>query len=239
MASGLSLGPELPLVLTAGMMGSYIARNRQQSLLQSRVLNLTAASAAIGGFFGFPMAGALFVLELPHPMGLQYFEALNPAVVASIVAVLVNRIVVRNDVTGYFNYPFLTDTLPAHIFYIAVIYGVIGSLFGVLYARGCYILKSETHGLFHTHEHHHEEEKHEEQQHKSESFQGIEFESEKPELPLSGTKVIIETKETKKKPSKAEIVRVTGIGIIAGALVGLISMFYPHNLFWGEYNKNF
>lgn len=231
MASGLSLGPELPLVLTAGMMGSYIARNRKQSLLQSRVLNLTAASAAIGGFFGFPMAGALFVLELPHPMGLQYFEALNPAVVASIVAVLVNRMVTQNDVTGYFNYPFLTDTLPAHIFYIAVIYGIVGSVFGVLYARGCYNLKSKTHNLFHSHDHHDEGEEHKEEHNKSESYPGIEFESEKLELPLSGNKFIL---ETKKRPSSTEIARVTGIGIMAGFLVGIISMFYPHNLFWGE-----
>jgi H+/Cl- antiporter ClcA len=62
MASGLSLGPELPLVLTAGMAGSWLGLTCKQSILQARVMNLTAASAAIGGFFGFPMAGALFVL---------------------------------------------------------------------------------------------------------------------------------------------------------------------------------
>jgi hypothetical protein len=65
MASGLSLGPELPLVLTSGMMGSYLGLLCKQSILSARVLNLTAASAAVGGYFGFPMAGALFVLEIP------------------------------------------------------------------------------------------------------------------------------------------------------------------------------
>jgi len=64
MWSGLSLGPELPLVLTAGMVGSWLALLTKQSMLQARVLNMTAASAAVGGFFGFPMAGALFVLEM-------------------------------------------------------------------------------------------------------------------------------------------------------------------------------
>ena len=64
MWSGLSLGPELPLVLTAGMVGSWLGLQTQQSMLQARVLNMTAASAAVGGFFGFPMAGALFVLEM-------------------------------------------------------------------------------------------------------------------------------------------------------------------------------
>jgi len=75
MASGLSLGPELPLVLVSGMVGSFVGTLTRQSVLSARVLNLTAAGAGIAGFFGFPMAGALFVLELPHRMGLQYFEA--------------------------------------------------------------------------------------------------------------------------------------------------------------------
>jgi hypothetical protein len=52
MASGLSLGPELPLILTAGMIGSWLGVIFKQSMLQARVLNLTSASAAIGGFFG-------------------------------------------------------------------------------------------------------------------------------------------------------------------------------------------
>ena len=46
------------------------------------------------------LEGALFVLEIPHRMGLQYFEALSPATIASIVAVLCNRLVTNNDVTG-------------------------------------------------------------------------------------------------------------------------------------------
>ena len=53
------------------------------------------------------MAGALFAMEIPHRMGLQYFEALSPATIASIVAVIFNRIVSGNEVKGYFNYPFL------------------------------------------------------------------------------------------------------------------------------------
>jgi H+/Cl- antiporter ClcA len=89
-ASGLSLGPELPLTLTAGMAGSYLGILTRQSVLQARELNLVAASSAVGEFFGFLMAAALFVLELPHRMGLQYFEALSPAIFDSIVAFLKN-----------------------------------------------------------------------------------------------------------------------------------------------------
>ncbi len=62
----LSLGPELPLVLTAGMLGSWLGLACNQSMLQARVLNLTAASAAVGGFVGFSIAVALFVVQTPH-----------------------------------------------------------------------------------------------------------------------------------------------------------------------------
>jgi hypothetical protein len=48
------------------------------------------------------LLGAFFVLEIPHRMGLQYFEAISPATIASIVAVLCNRLVTGNDVTGYY-----------------------------------------------------------------------------------------------------------------------------------------
>jgi len=131
MASGLSLGPEMPLILSSSMVGSWLALKTNQSVLSARVINLVAASAAIGGFFGFPMAGALFVLELPHRMGLQYFEALSPCVIASIVSVITNRLVTKKHVEGYFDYPFLAETLPSDVFYTAIIYGMVGTLVGV------------------------------------------------------------------------------------------------------------
>jgi hypothetical protein len=153
MASGMSLGPELPLVITGGMVGSMLGVMCRQSMLQARVMNLTAASGAIAGFFGFPMAGAMFVLEVPHRMGLQYFEALSPSTMSSILAVLVNRMIVKNDVTGYFNYPFLTTTLPSHIFTTAVIYEVLGSGLGVTYAECVVNVERFVHNLFHDHHH--------------------------------------------------------------------------------------
>ena len=144
MTSGLSLGPELPLILTAGMIGSWLGRVCRQSLLQARVMNLTAASAAIGGMFGFPLAGGIFVMELPHRMGLQYFEALSPATIASIVAVLINRIVIDNDVTGMFQYPFLSESLPSYIFKDAIVYGLFGGALGIFYTYNVKKIKKFT-----------------------------------------------------------------------------------------------
>mmetsp|Transcript_33132 Transcript_33132/g.76398 ORF Transcript_33132/g.76398 Transcript_33132/m.76398 type:complete len:651 (-) Transcript_33132:337-2289(-) len=222
MISGLSLGPELPLVLMAGMIGSKLGIETKQSVLRARVLNLTCAAAAIGGFFRFPMAGALFILEIPHRFGLQYFEALSPATLASIMAVIVNRFVSGDEVTGYFTYPFLTETLPPHVFFMAILYGVLGSLSGVMYARLCLKLKGDVHHWFHEpHDDHHEDNNNHEES-----------------IPLVGTPGLLASSAKKVKRFqcyiKGEPRRAAFAGTIAGFIVGVICMFLPHLLFWGE-----
>lgn len=257
MASGMSLGPELPLVLTAGMAGSYLGILTKQSVLQARVLNLVAASSAVGGFFGFPMAGALFVLEIPHRMGLQYFEALSPAIFGSIVAVLTNRMVVKNDVTGYYQYPFLTGTLPSTIFWHAIIFGLFGTFVGIGYAKGVLKLKAWVHDIFHEHEHHESTAAHEnetkpvkakpvdEEQGFSVQRQGPTRQEFTPLVGKPSTNAPTPKRRTiaqirscinrlfsfniKQEPRRAAV-----SGAIAGFLVGITGMLVPHSLFWGE-----
>lgn len=253
MSSGLSLGPELPLILTAGMAGSYLGILTGQSVLQARVLNLVGASSAVGGFFGFPMAGALFVLEVPHRLGLQYFEALNPAIFGSIVACLTNRLIVQNDVTGYYEYPFLTSTLPSSIFWHAIIFGLFGTGIGIGYAKIVLKLKKWVHDIFHYH--------------KDETKQAVKIDEtaagtvasalDDEEVGVSIHSSAMETKPLVEKqldqqqlvkPTnglswvtsifhfsiKAEPKRAAVSGVIAGTLVGVIGMFVPHVMFWGE-----
>lgn len=253
MASGLSLGPELPLVLSSGMVGSFVAVQTKQSILSARVINLTAGAGAIGGFFGFPMAGALFILELPHRMGLQYFEALSPATISSIFAVLVNRMVTGDDIKGYFNYPYLTKTLPNHIFYIAIVYGAVGSVIGLIYVRTCLSLKSRVHLMFdasfkynddstlHNNEAYQiydgrlEDEKVKEYDNLVASKKNVksnygEFYEKRIIKPfLVCMKIITNIIGTDFKHIQAVL-----IGSMCGFLVGIICMFVPHSLFWGE-----
>ena len=235
MASGMSLGPELPLVLLSGMIGSQLAIMTRQSILCARVLTLTAGSAAIGGFFGFPMAGALFVLEVPHRLGVQYYEAISPSIFASIIAVLVNRMVTKDEVKGYFSYPFLEDNLPSHIFYIAVLYGIIGALVGTAYARGAFKLKMTTHDLFHVHDHHHGDGSHHDAHSDVSSLPGSES------VPLVGKKIVLNVEQPKSLYEqflaflkKREWLRCYIVGTVGGFITGIFCMFFPHALFWGE-----
>jgi len=250
MASGLSLGPEMPLVLSSGMVGSWLALKAKQSVLSARVMNLVAASAAIGGFFGFPMAGALFVLELPHRMGLQYFEALSPCVISSIISVITNRLVTKKYVTGYFTYPFLTETLPSDVYYEAVIYGLFGTVVGILYADLALWCKNWVHHWFQAdHSEHEGQQEEEEQQHHD-------HEDETTLLMVADIDYYTNVKTKSKSQGKTqkdsgvikraldrmtsmlgishEPTRAAVAGVVVGIMVGLICMFLPHQLFWGE-----
>ncbi len=240
MASGLSLGPELPLMLTSGMVGSWLGILCKQSILSARVLNLTAASAAIGGFFGFPMAGALFVLEVPHRTGLQYFEALSPATISSIVAVLTNRLATGNDITGYYKYPFLNDSLPSSIFHDAIFFGLFGGAIGMVYTNVILKLKGFVHDLFHeikdqTH-----------QQKVEQDLTHITVSTEESSCPFHGVEVTSSMEKdyypfTRHKQEKMlrlviahEPTRAGVTGAIVGIIVGMTCMFIPHVMFWGE-----
>jgi H+/Cl- antiporter ClcA len=261
MLSGLSLGPELPLVLTAGMFGSWLGLICRQSMLQARILNLTAASAAIGGFFGFPMAGALFVLELPHRSGLQYFEALTPSTISSIVAVITNRLIVNNDVTGYFKYPFLATSLPSSIFWYAIVYGLYGCAIGTLYLLTVLWCKTWVHDWFHApshqdHDNHNplaEEEEENKNSNdvtslvKAKATDTVTTNSTERDALLQKKQVSSESTPKITKPNllacmysfgcvifPKESHRAAVAGALAGFVCGWVAIFVPHTLFWGE-----
>lgn len=75
-------------------------------------------------------------------MGLQYFEALPPANISSILAVLFNRIVTGNGLQGYYKYPFAVAPLRSHVFYIAIAYGLIGAFVGTIYCKSVKKMKN-------------------------------------------------------------------------------------------------
>lgn len=189
---------------------------------------------------------------LPHPpqhrMGLQYFEALSPATISSIVAVLCNRLVVGNDVTGYYSYPFLTATLPSEIFTSAILFGLYGAGVGTLYAHATKFLKVKVHDLFHApHVHEHKEPDHDgpgiDGEH--DAVEGSNGEKH-PLLSRSHARTVkMSKRQIRKSPMERlrglfcfaipnEAVRAPVAGVIAGFLVGWTCVFVPHAMFWGE-----
>ncbi len=89
---GSSAGPESPLVDINGSVGSWLGDQLNLPKDKIRILTFCGMSAALGAFFGSPLGSALLALELPHRLGLEYYEALIPVIVSAVVGFAVFRI---------------------------------------------------------------------------------------------------------------------------------------------------
>lgn len=81
------------------------------------------------------MAGALFVLELPHREGLEFYEAMGPATLASIISVICNREFTKEGIVGSFTYGHINRETPGTVYWIAIACGVVGGAVGVTYGK--------------------------------------------------------------------------------------------------------
>ncbi|HEX2850695.1 MAG TPA: chloride channel protein [Acidimicrobiales bacterium] len=83
-AVGGAMGPEAPLVQTGGSFGSWIAHRWNVDRDELRILTITGMAAAFTVLFGAPLGSAIFALEILHRRGLEYYEALLPAILGSL-----------------------------------------------------------------------------------------------------------------------------------------------------------
>lgn len=84
--AGGSAGPEAPLIQMIGSGGSWLGDRLRWVSVHVRTLTFCGMASALGAFFGAPLAGAIFALEIPHRNGLEYYEALLPAVLAAFLS---------------------------------------------------------------------------------------------------------------------------------------------------------
>ncbi|MGB3532970.1 MAG: chloride channel protein [Microcoleaceae cyanobacterium] len=133
--AGGSLGPEAPLVQVNGSLGSWLAEKLNLSVKNTRVLTFCGMSAALAAFFGAPIGGALFALEIPHRRGIEYYEAITPAIISGIFSFAIFRFGTGLKVGGIYNFDYF-DTLPVLGWLNLVeglILGAVGALAGILF----------------------------------------------------------------------------------------------------------
>ncbi len=83
-ASGGGMGPEAPMVQTTGTLASWTAKRNGLSVRDARIVTIAGMAAGFTVLFGAPLGSAIFALEMLHRRGLQYYEALLPAVLGSL-----------------------------------------------------------------------------------------------------------------------------------------------------------
>ncbi len=79
-AAGGAMGPEAPLVQTTGSLASHTAQRNRLAVREARIVTISGMAAGFAVLFGAPLGAAVFALELLHRRGLQYYEAIMPAV---------------------------------------------------------------------------------------------------------------------------------------------------------------
>jgi H+/Cl- antiporter ClcA len=91
--AGGSLGPEAPLVAICGALGGFVSRSifRQKYVNVVRKHTLMGMAGALAAFFGAPLGGSLFALEVCSRFGVEYFEHLIESIFCGEVCLVVFR----------------------------------------------------------------------------------------------------------------------------------------------------
>ncbi len=102
--AGGSAGPEAPLVQVNGSFGSWLGDKLNVTSDSVRVMTFCGMSAALGAFFGAPIGAALFALEIPHCKGLEYYEAIAPAIISAIFSFAIFRLNTGISIGGMYHF---------------------------------------------------------------------------------------------------------------------------------------
>ncbi|MES1022372.1 chloride channel protein [Gloeocapsa sp. BRSZ] len=131
-AFGGSAGPEAPLVQVNGSFGGWLGQKLKLTAKSIRVMTFCGMSAALGAFFGAPLGGALFALEIPHRRGLEYYEALIPAVLSAILSFCVFRLNTGLTIGGIYHFTAIPKLSLINLVEGALL-GGIGALIALLF----------------------------------------------------------------------------------------------------------
>jgi len=91
--AGASLGPEAPLVAICAATAGFVSRSifKQTNRNVVRKHTFMGMAGALSAFFGVPLGGSLFALEVASRFGIEYFEHLIESIFAGEVCVVVFR----------------------------------------------------------------------------------------------------------------------------------------------------
>lgn len=143
---GSSAGPESPLIDINGGVGSWIADRLKLSTRDVRILTLCGMGAGMGVFFSAPLGAALFVLEIPHRRGLEFFEAIIPTLMSAVLGFIVFRCTTGVTFGGIYDFPPYEQLRPVDIG-SAVLLGIIGAGVGLLFLGIDFIVQRLVHPL--------------------------------------------------------------------------------------------
>ena len=131
-SAGGALGPEAPLIQTTGTFASVLGTRLQLERNELRAITITGMASGFTVLFGAPLGAAVFALEILHRRGLEYYEALLPAVIGSLWGYVVYVVATGAGLEPVWSFP---SALPMHAGDLgwAAACGVVGAIVAVAF----------------------------------------------------------------------------------------------------------
>jgi H+/Cl- antiporter ClcA len=135
---GGSLGPEAPLVAICASLGGFISRSvfgvTNRNLVRKHTL--MGMAGALAAFFGCPLGGSLFAMEVNSRFGIEYFEHTVEAIFAGEVCLVFFRGLSNLPIEPIWeiSLPILQEAKPIEVIY-GLVLGLIGALAAYLFAQ--------------------------------------------------------------------------------------------------------
>jgi H+/Cl- antiporter ClcA len=138
-----SLGPEAPLVAICGATAGWISRSifgeRYSHVVRKHTL--MGMAGALSAFFGCPLGGSIFALEINSRFGVEYFEHLTESIFCGELTLIVYRALTGTPAQALWNF---TSETTERLQVADTKHIVIGGLLGLLGAAMAYLF-----ALFH------------------------------------------------------------------------------------------
>jgi H+/Cl- antiporter ClcA len=131
-AAGGAAGPEAPLVTTCGTLASLVARLRRATVAETRCLTIAGMAAAFAVLFGAPIGSAFFALEILHRRGMEYHEALVPAIIGALSGYACSMVLTGAGVKPVWTIPPVVSLRPVDFLW-AIGAGAGGALVAIIF----------------------------------------------------------------------------------------------------------
>lgn len=140
---GGSLGPEAPLVAICASIAGWVSitlfKQKYKNLVRKHTL--CGMACALAAFFGVPLGGSLFALEINNRLGSEYFEHALEAIASGTICLVVFRSMAGLPIGPvYFFTEDLLKNSSAAMVGIGAILGLVGALIAVAFAHGHWAL---------------------------------------------------------------------------------------------------
>lgn len=135
---GGSLGPEAPLVAICASVAGWVSMNVLKHTNKNvvRKHTLCGMACALAAFFGVPLGGSLFALEINNRLGYEYFEHAIEAIASGVTCLVVYRSLARLPIGPiYFFTPTLLSSSSSTMVLQGAVLGLIGACIAAIFAH--------------------------------------------------------------------------------------------------------